>query len=305
MRVGLQVPNLTWPNGQAELGDTFGLIAERAERAGFYSFWMMDHFFQIRGVGPAEHEMLEGWSALAFAAAKTNHIRLGTMVTGITYRYPGLLVKTATTLDVLSHGRAYFGIGAAWNEEEHKGLGVHFPPTAERFERLEETLQIALQMWSGDEKPFEGKHYQLARPLNSPQSVQRPHPPILVGGGGERKTLRMVAQYADACNLFVALPDTQHEGLRHKLEVLQEHCQTLGRPYDAIEKTTLSSLHLTRDGRNGTMTPSAAVEAFGRLAELGIDQALFNMANVSEIEPFDLLANEVIPQVEKITVAGR
>jgi alkanesulfonate monooxygenase SsuD/methylene tetrahydromethanopterin reductase-like flavin-dependent oxidoreductase (luciferase family) len=182
---------------------------------------------------------------------------------------------------------------------------VHFPPTAERFERLEETLQIALQMWSGDEKPFEGKHYQLARPLNSPQSVQRPHPPILVGGGGERKTLRMVAQYADACNLFVALQDTQHEGLRHKLEVLQEHCQTLGRPYDAIEKTTLSSLHLTRDGRNGTMTPSAAVEAFGRLAELGIDQALFNMANVSEIEPFDLLANEVIPQVEKIAVAGR
>ncbi|HEV8193841.1 MAG TPA: LLM class F420-dependent oxidoreductase [Ktedonobacterales bacterium] len=305
MRVGLQVPNLTWPNRPEELGDTFSLIAERAERAGFSSFWMMDHFFQIRGVGPAEHEMLEGWSALAFAAGRTNRIKLGTMVTGITYRYPGILVKTATTLDVLSHGRAYFGIGAAWNEEEHKGLGVPFPPVAERFERLEETLQIALQMWTGDETPYEGKHYQLARLLNSPQSVQRPHPPILIGGGGERKTLRMVAQYADACNLFAGLNDTQHENLRHKLEVLREHCQTLGRPYEALEKTTLSSLHLTRDGRNGSMTPSAAVDAFGRLAELGIDQALFNMPNVSEIEPFDLLTTEVIPQVEKIAVAGR
>ncbi|MBA2285137.1 MAG: LLM class F420-dependent oxidoreductase, partial [Ktedonobacteraceae bacterium] len=200
MRVGLQVPNFTWPNGQSELGDTFALIAERAERAGFYSMWVMDHFFQIRMAGPPEHEMLEGWSALAFAAGRTNRIKLGTMVTGVTYRYPAILVKTATTLDVLSHGRAYFGIGAAWNEEEHKGLGVPFPPIAERFERLEETLQIAHQMWSGDDKAFAGKHYQLERPLNSPQSVQKPHPPILIGGGGERKTLRLVAQYADACN---------------------------------------------------------------------------------------------------------
>src|SRR5215475_1783928 len=203
MRVGLQVPNLTWPNRPGELGDTFSVIAERAERAGVYSFWMMDHFFQIRSVGPAEHEMLEGWSALAFAAARTNRIKLGTMVTGVTYRSPGILVKTATTLDVLSHGRAYFGIGAAWNEQEHKGLGVPFPPVAERFERLEETLQIAQQMWAGDERPYAGKHYQLQRPLNSPQAVQRPHPPILIGGGGEKKTLRLVAKYGDACNLFV------------------------------------------------------------------------------------------------------
>src|SRR5581483_6492293 len=231
MRVGLQVPSFTWPNGQSQLGDTFGLIAERAEHAGLYSLWVMDHFFQIRGVGPAENEMLEGWSALAFAAGRTNRIKLGTMVTGVTYRYPGILVKTATTLDVLSHGRAYFGIGAAWNEEEHNGLGVPFPPLKERFERLEETLQIALQMWSGDEKPYQGKHYQLARPLNSPQSIQKPHPPILIGGTGERKTLRMVAQYGDACNLFLRLGKDE---LKRKLDVLREHCAALGRPYEAI-----------------------------------------------------------------------
>src|SRR5215472_19252784 len=176
MKLGLQVPVFTYPQGQENLGDMFGLIAQRAERAGLYSLWVMDHFFQIGMVGPPEIEMLEGWSALAFAAGCTNRIKLGTMVTGVTYRHPGILVKTATTLDVLSHGRAYFGVGAAWNEEEHKGLGVPFPPLAERFERLEETLQIALQMWKGDASAYTGKHYSLAGPLNVPNSVQRPHP---------------------------------------------------------------------------------------------------------------------------------
>src|SRR5918911_4816196 len=188
LRLGLQVPSFTWSQDQGQIGDTFGLIAERAERAGLYSLWVMDHFFQLQVLGPPENEMLEGWTALAFAAGRTNRIKLGTMVTGVTYREPGILVKTATTLDVLSHGRAYFGIGAAWNEQEHRGLGVPFPPLAERFGRLEETLQIALQMWAGDEKPYEGKHYRLERPLNSPQPVQRPHPPILIGGSGESKT---------------------------------------------------------------------------------------------------------------------
>jgi F420-dependent oxidoreductase-like protein len=302
MRLGLQVPSFTWPNGQEQLGDTFAVIAQRAERAGLYSFWVMDHFFQIRGVGPAEHEMLEGWSALAFAAGHTNRIKLGTMVTGVTYRHPGILVKTATTLDVLSHGRAYLGIGAAWNEEEHRGLGVPFPPLAERFERLEETLQIALQMWSGDEKPYEGKYYQLARPLNSPQSVQKPHPPILIGGSGEKKTLRLVAQYGDACNLFARLGKDE---LQRKLDILHHHCQTLGRPYEAIEKTTLDVVHITRDGRNRSMTPSAAIEYFAGLAAMGIDQAIFSMPNVADLEPFDLLATEIVPAVEEIKVAGR
>ena len=302
MRLGLQVPNFTWPGGQANLGDTFGLIAERAERAGLYSMWVMDHFFQIRGVGPSENEMLEGWSALAFAAGRTNRIKLGMMVTGVTYRHPGILVKTATTLDVLSHGRAYLGIGAAWNEEEHRGLGVPFPPLAERFERLEETLQIALQMWSGDEKPYEGKHYQLARPLNSPQTVQKPHPPILIGGGGERKTLRLVAQYADACNLFARMGKDQ---LQHKLDTLRDHCQSVGRPYEQIEKTTLDSFSLTRDGRDGTTTPAQAIEQFAALAAMGIDQAIFSLRNVHDLEPFDLLATEIVPVVAKIPVAGR
>ena len=302
MRIGLQVPSFTWSQDQGQLGDTFGLITERAERAGFYSLWVMDHFFQISMVGPAENEMLEGWSALAFAAGRTNHIKLGTMVTGVTYRYPGLLVKTATTLDVLSHGRAYLGIGAAWNEEEHQGLGVPFPPLAERFERLEETLQLAHQMWSGNEKPFEGKHYQLARPLNSPRSVQKPHPPILIGGTGERKTLRMVAQYGDACNLFARMGDDE---LKRKLDVLRGHCETLKRPYEQIEKTTLDSFAITRDGRNGSLTPAAVIEQLGHLAEIGIDQAIFSLRNVADLEPFDLLATEIIPAVEKIQVAGR
>ena len=297
MRLGLQVPSFTWPNGQSQLGKTFGEIAERADKAGLYSFWVMDHFFQIAVAGPPENEMLEGYSALAFAAGRTSRIKLGTMVTGVTYRHPGILIKTVTTLDVLSSGRAYLGIGAAWNEQEHKGLGVPFPPLKERFERLEETLQIANQMWAGDEKPYEGKYYHLERLLNSPQSVQRPHPPILIGGSGERKTLRLVAQYADACNLIARMGD---DVLQRKIDVLREHCETIGRPYEQIEKTTLDTLRLSRDGRNGTMTPAAAVEHFGHLASMGIDQAIFNMPNVYDPEIFDLLATEVIPQVEKI-----
>jgi F420-dependent oxidoreductase-like protein len=302
MRLGIQIPNFTWPDGQSQLGESFGQIAERADKAGLYSLWVMDHFFQIGFAGPAENEMLEGWSALAFAAGRTRRIKLGTMVTGVTYRYPGLLVKTATTLDVVSGGRAYFGIGAAWNEEEHLGLGVPFPPIAERFERLEETLQIALQMWSGDDKAFNGKHYQLARPLNSPQSVQRPHPRILIGGSGERKTLRLVAKYGDACNLFARMGT---EVLQHKLDVLREHCEEQGRPYEQIEKTTLDTIYLTRDGRKNSYTPAALVEYFAGLAALGVDQAIFNMPNVTSPEVFELLGAEVVPQVDKIVVAGR
>lgn len=302
MRVGLQVPSFTWPSGPSVLGDDFAQIARRAERAGLYSLWVMDHFFQIAVAGPPENEMLEGWSALAFAAGVTNHIRLGTMVTGVTYRHPGILVKTASTLDVLSQGRAYFGIGAAWNEQEHKGLGVPFPPLKERFERLEETLQIALQMWAEDQTPYNGKHYQLERPMNHPQSIQRPHPPILIGGGGEQKTLRLVAQYADACNFFARMGD---DVLKHKMDVLRQHCEQVGRPYDAIEKTTLDTLRITRDGRDGSMTPSAAIEYFGHLASLGVDHALFNTPAVADPEFFDILGAEVIPEVSKIAVAGR
>ena len=302
MRVGLQVPRFHWPGGVAELGHTFGDIAQRAEDAGFYSLWVMDHFFQIRGQGPQEEEMLEGWSALNFAAGKTERIRLGTMVTGVTYRHPALLVKTATTLDVLSGGRAYFGVGAAWNEDEHRGLGVPFPPVRERFERLEELLQIALQMWSGEAKPFEGKYAHLEHALNAPNSIQRPHPPILIGGMGEQKTLRLVAQYADACNLFAV---RQPGELEHKLDVLRQHCDALGRPYEQIEKTSLGGLLITANGGYGEMSPADAIAYFQWLAGLGFDQAIISLLNVTEPEVFDILKREVIPAVTELPVAGR
>jgi len=301
MRLGLSISNFTWSPDQQLLGDTFGLMVERAERAGLYSLWVPDHFFQIPWIGPPEQEMLEGWSALAYAAGRTNRIKLGTLVTGVTNRHPGILVKMATTLDVLSHGRTYFGIGAtAGIEEEHQGLGIPLPPLAERIARLEETLQIAHQMWSGDEKPYEGKYYHLARPLNSPQAIQKPHPPILVGGHGEQKTLRLVAQYADACNFMGYLDKDQRQ---RKLDILREHCQTLGRPYEQIEKTLVYFLHITSDGRNGTLSPQAAIDCLADLASEGFDQII--MPNVTDQDLFDLLAAKIVPVVETIPVAGR
>jgi F420-dependent oxidoreductase-like protein len=306
MRLGLQIPSFTWPGGHEHIGETFALIAERAEIAGFSSLWVMDHLFQIGAVGPPEQEMLEGWTALAFAAGRTSRIKLGTLVTGVTYRHPGVLVKIATTLDVLSRGRSYFGIGAAWNEDEHRGLGIPFPPLGERMDRLEETLQIALQMWAGDDRPFEGRHYRLQRPLCSPPPVQKPHPPIMVGGAGERRTLRMVAQYADACNVF-AYGDLAV--LDHKLRVLRGHCDAVGRPYAEIEKTTLGlglgTIHLTRDGRDGTTTAADMIHHCEALAERGIDHAIINMRNAHEPEAFEVLARDVIPAVEALPVAGR
>ncbi|MBV8719521.1 MAG: LLM class F420-dependent oxidoreductase [Chloroflexi bacterium] len=301
MQLGLQVTNFTWPNGQAHLGDSFGVLVQRAERAGFTSLWVMDHFLRR----PVELEMLEGWSALAFAAARTNRIKLGTLVTGVTHRHPGVLVKIATTLDVLSHGRAYFGIGAGWYEEEHRALGIPFPPVGERFERLEETIQIALQMWSGDDAPYRGKYYQLERPLNCPEAVHQPHPPILIGGGGEHRTLRLVARYADHWNL-PNVPVVGDEEVQHKMEVLREYCQSIGRPFEQIEKSVLEVIHVRRDGRDGSLTPAAAVERCAKLASLGFDQVILCMMDeYYDLDTFDLLATEVIPAVEKLAVAGR
>ncbi|MGO8947483.1 MAG: LLM class F420-dependent oxidoreductase [Ktedonobacterales bacterium] len=307
MRVGLQVPNFTWPNGPTKLGSDFAAIARNAEKAGFYSFWVMDHFFQIRNVGPADAEMLEGYSALSFAAGVTHTIKLGTMVTGVTYRHPGILVKEVTTLDVLSGGRTYLGIGAAWNEQEHVGLGVPFPPLKERFERLEETLQIAHQMWQDagkldEAKPYEGTYYHLAQTLNVPQALQRPHPPILIGGTGEQKTLRFVAQYGDACNLFARLGKDE---LVHKLDVLKGHCEAAGRPYTDIEKTSLDHTMISRDGREGTVTAQQAIDSFGELAALGFDTGIISLLNVYEPDAFAIWEQEIVPAVTKIAVAGR
>jgi F420-dependent oxidoreductase-like protein len=290
MRVGLQIPRFTWPGGGADIGPRLAQIGRTADEAGFASIWVMDHFFQIPVVGRAEEPMLEGYSALSYLAAVTQRARLGTLVTGVVYRYPGVLVKTVTTLDVLSGGRAYLGIGAAWNEREAQGLGVPFPPVKERFERLEEALQIAKQMWSGTVAPYHGKHYQLAETLNSPQALSKPHPPILIGGMGEQKTLRLVAQYADACNLFA------HGGIeliRHKLAVLKRHCDAVGRPYDAIERTSLGTVNQGKDG----MTASQVVAICRDLAGAGIQQAIFNMPNVDEITPLDIFGREIIPAI--------
>jgi len=300
VRIGLQVPDFTWPGSPDSLGPTLRRIAVDAEQAGMSSFWVMDHFFQISMVGPPEHEMLEGYAVLSHVAAVTERVMLGTMVTGVTYRHPGLLVKAVTTLDVLSGGRAYLGIGAAWNEQEHRGLGVPFPPVAERFERLEETLRIAVQMWSGDEQPFTGTHYRLERPLNSPPALRRPHPPILIGGTGEKKTLRMVAQYADACNIF----DMGGEAISYKLDVLRGHCERLGRDYDDIARTTLGSLHVSADGRDGTQSVDQVVDHLGELAAIGIDESIVSLRNVSEPDAFAPLA-EVVRQAAVITPAGR
>lgn len=301
MKIGLQVSNFTWGD-DAAIGQTFADIGRRAEEAGFDSLWVMDHFFQIQNIGPAEWPMLEGYSALSYIAGVTSKIKLGTMVTGVTYRYPGILVKTVTTLDVLSGGRAYMGIGAAWNEREHLGLGVPFPPLKERFERLEETLQIAHQMWSGEVGTYNGTHYQLAETLNVPQAVSKPHPPILIGGTGEQKTLRFVAKYGDACNLFARMGD---DALRHKLDVLRGHCETEGRPYEEIEKTSLDAMSVSSKGEEGTISVQEAIDRFGQMAELGFDHALVGLGNVSNPDAFQVFQSEIVPAVHAMKVAGR
>lgn len=293
MRIGLQVPNFTWPDGPAGIAQHLARIAQTADEGGFYSLWVMDHFFQIQMVGPAENEMLEAYSSLAYVAGLTKHIKLGTLVTGVVYRYPGILTKTVSTLDVLSGGRAYLGIGAAWNEREALGLGVPFPSTKERFERLEEALQIIHQMWGEKVAPYQGKHYQLAETLNHPQPLSKPHPPIMIGGMGEKKTLRLVAQYADACNLFARVGN---DVIKEKLDILKRHCDEVGRPYEQIEKTCLDTVHLAAGG-----TSAADVIAECKmLAGLGFQHAIFNMPNVHEIKPLETFAREIIPAVKAL-----
>jgi F420-dependent oxidoreductase-like protein len=293
MRIGLQIPSFTWPGGPARLGARLAEIARSADDAGFASLWVMDHFFQIPMVGAAEREMLEGWTTLGFLAGHTRRARLGTLVTGVTYRHPGVLVKTASTLDVLSGGRAWLGIGAAWFEREHVGLGVPFPPLAERFERLEETLRIAKQMWSGQVGRFEGRYHTLAETLDAPAPLSRPHPPILIGGMGERKTLRLVARYADACNLFLY---AGRETLAKKLEVLRRHCDAVGRPYEAIEKTALGTVQLAP----GRSSAADVIRTCRELAEVGIEHAIFNMPNVHELAPLEVFGKEILPAVAEL-----
>jgi F420-dependent oxidoreductase-like protein len=260
MKLGVHFMNFTHPDGGAALRSAVGDTAVAAEEAGLSWFTAMDHFFQMEHFATAQDPMLEGYSVLSYVAAKTERLKLSLLVTGVTYRYPGLLAKIVTSLDVLSGGRAMLGLGAAWYEREHKALGVPYPPVAERFERLEETLQICQQMWSDNDGPYEGKHYQLAETICVPRPLQSPRPPILIGGGGEKKTLRLVAKYADACNLF----GSSVADVSHKLDVLRGHCDAEGRDYDTIEKTIV-----------GRVDPEGDVSDFLRdmeeYAKLGID----------------------------------
>jgi F420-dependent oxidoreductase-like protein len=287
MKIGLQIPDFTWPGGPARLGTGLATVARTADEAGFEFVSVMDHFFQIGVIGPPEHEMLEAYTTLGYLAGLTSRAKLVTLVTGAVYRHPGILAKIVTTLDVLSGGRAWLGIGAAWNEEESRGLGIGFPPVAERFERLEETLQICLQMWRGDQTPYAGRHYRLERPLNSPQALSRPHPPIMIGGGGERKTLRLVARYAQACNLFPG-PD-----LARKLDVLRAHCEAEGRDYDEIVKTCYFVFDVGEKGENAAQV----VDQLGALSEMGFQTAIGTVARVWEVAPLEIIGSEVIPAV--------
>lgn len=258
VKLGIHFVNFTLPGGPASLAGTLAETARIADEGGVSTLTVMDHWFQMEMMAPATDPMLEGYTTLGFLAAHTNRMRLGLLVTGVTYRHPGLLAKIVTTLDVLSGGRAQLGIGAAWYEREHRGLGVALPPLAERFERLEEALQICLQMWSDNDGPYEGTHYQLAETICSPAPISSPHPPILIGGGGERKTLRFVARYADACNLFASSPDE----VAHKLNVLDQHCATEDRDPSEIDRTILAMAN-PLDDPDGFITTMAAYAALG------------------------------------------
>jgi F420-dependent oxidoreductase-like protein len=310
VKLGISVTNFSWPGPASAMGPTIEHIARTADEGGVDSLWTMDHFFQIRMTGlPPEAPMLEAYSALGFIAGRTRRIQLGTLVTSVAYRHPGVLIKIVTSLDVLSGGRMVLGVGAGapfhidptrpTGDNEVGGLGLPFPSLADRFECLEELLQIAHQMWRGDEAPFSGKHYRMARPLNSPNALQRPHPPILIGGGGERKTLRLVARYADACNLF-DLPGTrfQHD-LPRKLRVLADRCQEVGRDPHEIEKTTTTRFDPDDD-------PGAAADRLvghlGELAAIGIDHAIVGPTRPWDVESLEAVVARV-SDVHRIEVA--
>lgn len=283
MELGFHIADFTWSGGAPQIGPTLGRVAAAAESAGIARLTVMDHFWQIGPIGEPEEPMLEAYTTLGYLAAVTERVRLHTLVTGVIYREPGLLAKLISTLDVLSGGRGGLGIGAAWFEQEARGLGFAFPPIAERFARLEETLQICRQMWSDDDGPFEGRHYQLARTLNSPQNVSGSQPYLMIGGGGERKTLRLVAQYATACNI-VSGPQAAH-----KLEVLRSHCESVGRPYDAIEKTTMISVDASTERHS-------LLDMLRRAHETGFTATYVFARNPEPLAAIDLLAG-VVPEI--------
>ncbi|MFC4146079.1 LLM class F420-dependent oxidoreductase [Micromonospora mangrovi] len=288
MRIGLHIADFTFPDGTAGLADTLTRIAVTAEEAGVARVSVMDHLWQIPSVGPTENAMLEAYTTLGYLAARTTRVELLAWVTAATYRAPGMVAKLVSTLDVLSGGRAWLGIGAGWNADEATGLGLTFPPVAERFERLEETLRICRQMWDEGDAPFHGRHYRLDRTLNSPQPLRRP--PILIGGGGERKTLRLVARYAQACNLFA------HDDLDRKFAILREHCAAEGRDYDDIEKTVLVKLDVGDRGEH----VDALLAQLTALARAGVSHAHGWVPQVWDLRRLRLIGRELVPAVAEL-----
>jgi F420-dependent oxidoreductase-like protein len=298
VKIGLQISQFSWPGGAAAIGPTLARIVGDADEAGFDSIWVMDHFFQIRGLGAPEEPMLEGMTALGFMAAHSSRARLGLMVGGVHYRDPALWIKATTTLDVLSGGRAWLGIGAAWNEQESRALGFRFPPLGERFELLEDTLQMAHGMWSGErgsESSLDGHHLHAGRLLNSPQSISRPRVPILVGGGGEKKTLRLVARYADACNVFGS-----PEAIARTYAILDEHCSAVGRDPREIERSTLQSIRIATDGDRGGEAPAQVIDRFGDLFDAGAEHLIVRVHDVHEAGRLERLARDVIPAIHAL-----
>jgi len=292
MQLGIHFINFALPGGPTSLAATLADTANAAEAAGCTTFTVMDHWFQMEGYGGARDPMLEGYTALGFLAGQTRRMTLGVLVSGVTYRHPGLLAKIVTTLDVLSGGRALLGLGAAWYRREHEGLGVSFPPVRERFERLEEALQICLQMWGEDDGPYEGRHYRLAETICVPPPIQRPRPRILIGGGGERRTLRLVARYADACNLQPRSPDF----VRHKLDVLAEHCRAERRDPATIQKTILWEGDPTGD-------PDGFLAEMETYARLGIDLVQVMPLGPSPVAFVKELGAKVIPHLSGISTS--
>ncbi|TME11748.1 MAG: TIGR03560 family F420-dependent LLM class oxidoreductase [Chloroflexi bacterium] len=295
MKFGLQVPSFSYPGGTPDIAPTLERIVRTADEVGFDSIWVMDHLFQIRSVGAVDEPMLEGWTALGWIGAMTKRARIGLMVGGIPYRLPAIWVKAATTLDVLTGGRAWLGLGAAWNQQESDALGIPFPPLGVRFQQLEETLRIAHEMFEGEtgsQRAFDGREFRATRLLNSPQSISRPRVPIMIGGGGERKTLRLVAQYADASNVFGG-----PENIHHKWEVLRRHCEAVGRPFEEIERSTLQGVNVSRDGSGGTETPDQVIDRFGELGDAGAQHILFSVRDVWQTDKLELLGSTLLAQL--------
>lgn len=294
MNIGLQIPSFKYPGGTTAIRPRLKEIVTTAEESGFYSLWVMDHYYQIKGLFGEVYTdpMMESYTTLGYFAALTKEAFLGVLVTGVIYRHPSVLMKMVNTLDILSGGRAYLGIGAAWYEDEARGNGIPYPPTSVRFEQLEDNVLLAKALWDSVETSFNGQHLSAPAITNNPPPLSTPHPRILIGGTGPKKTLRMVAQYADACNIgdWVGTVNMQEA-----LDTLKAHCERLGRDYDTIEKTSLGTVHLSGDD-----TVDGVLSRIKELSLMGFTHAIFNMPDVYKITPLETFAREIIPVVAEL-----